>query len=283
VIPKAVHDWLEENGLGVVKATHPVSGGCINNGTRLETDRGEWFFLKTNTRLPPDTFSREAAGLAALRVSDGPRVPEPLLHGPGFLLIEDLASAPRRSDFWESLGNQLAALHHHTNDQFGFDHDNYLGSTPQMNPWMADGYAFFAEARLIFQANLARLNGHFQPAEVQMVERLCSRLPELVPEQPASLLHGDLWSGNVISDSAGQPAIIDPAVYYGWAEAEIGMTALFGGFGEAFYRTYEAAARLEPGWRDRLEIYNLYQLLNHLNIFGRGYYGQVMAVLNRYA
>lgn len=283
MIPKAIHDWLEENGYGTVKSTRPVSGGCINNGVRFETSSREQFFLKTNANLPTDTFSREAAGLNALRVPGGPRVPEPLLYGPDFLLTEDLAPAPRRPDFWPTLGNQLAALHSRTNDNFGFDHDNYIGATPQMNPWMANGCAFFNVARLSFQAGLAELNGYFQPAEVKMVERICRRLPELVPEQPASLLHGDLWSGNVISDSSGQPAIIDPAVHYGWAEAELGMTALFGGFADSFYRTYESATRLEPGWRDRLEIYNLYHLLNHLNLFGQGYYPQVMAVLNKYS
>jgi fructosamine-3-kinase len=125
-------------------------------------------------------------------------------------------------------------------------------------------------------------NGYFQSSELRRVERLCSRLAELIPPQPASLLHGDLWCGNVISDRTGSPAIIDPAVHFGWAEAELGMTALFGGFSEAFYRAYEQVRPLAQGWRERLEIYNLYHLLNHLNLFGSGYYDPVLSILRRY-
>jgi fructosamine-3-kinase len=111
---------------------------------------------------------------------------------------------------------------------------------------------------------------------------LAARLPQLVPQQPASLLHGDLWSGNAISDRHGAPAIIDPAVYYGWAEAELAMTALFGAFAESFYQAYQEMRPLESGWRERFDIYNLYHLLNHLNLFGESYLGEVRAILRRY-
>lgn len=282
-VPQQVAAWLQAQGYGEVARVAPVGGGCINNGARLATASGHTFFLKTNSSAPPDMFAREAEGLEALRVPDGPRVPRPYLWGRDFLLLEDLAPASRRPDFWETLGRQLAALHRHTNPRFGFAHDNYIGSTPQPNPWTEDGYAFFAEHRLLFQARLAHRRGLLSQEDVRRVERLAARLPDLVPPQPASLLHGDLWSGNVIPDEHGQPALIDPATHYGWAEAELGMTQLFGGFPEAFYRAYEEVRPLTPGWRERFPIYNLYHLLNHLNLFGESYYGSVRQVLRRYA
>ncbi len=282
MLPSLVEQWLEDNGFGVVSSSRPVSGGCINNGARLFTASGRTFFLKTNSSLPPDTFALEAEGLSALSVSDGPHLPQPLLAGAGFLLLEDLAPAPKQPDFWPVLGRQLACLHNHTSPRFGFAHHNYLGSTPQPNPWMEDGFAFFAQQRLMFQAKLAQHNGFLGDLEMHLMDHLCSRLPELVPPQPASLIHGDLWSGNVISDSLGQPAIIDPAAHYGWAEAELGMTALFGDFPTAFYQAYQEHRPLEPGWRERLPIYNLYHLLNHLNLFGMSYYADVMAILRRF-
>ncbi len=282
MIPNAVAAWLQDRGYGAVVGELPVAGGCINNGERLQTKSGESFFLKTNTSAPNDMFAREAEGLTELRKANGPRSPKTYLWAEEFLLMEDLDPAPRAADYWENLGRQLAQLHQNTNARFGFAHNNYLGSTPQPNKWAADGYEFFAEQRLGFQARLARDNGGLTTSEAAAVERLAARLPELVPLQPASLIHGDLWGGNAVSDAAGQPALIDPAAYYGWAEAELGMTMLFGGFAEEFYRAYAENRPPEKGWRGRLDIYNLYHLLNHLNLFGNGYHEQVMRVLRRF-
>ena len=276
-------DWCLAQGLGRVTRIQSVGGGCINHGARLETESGPTCFLKTNPSAPADMFQREAEGLTALATPDGPRFPRPLLAGPDFLLLEDLAPAPRQPDYWESLGRQLAALHAHRGERFGFEAGNYLGSTPQPNPWTVDGHGFFAEHRLLFQARLARRRGLLEPADLAKAEVLARKLPELVPPQPPALIHGDLWSGNAISGPQGEPALIDPAAHYGWAEAELGMTALFGGFSEAFYRAYEEAAGLQAGWRGRLPVYNLYHLLNHLNLFGAGYLGQVQGILDRFA
>lgn len=282
MIPAKASDWLAEQGFGAVTQNRAVGGGCINHGARLETRSGKTFFLKTNRSTPADMFAREAEGLQALRVADGPRVPEPYVWGPDFLLLEDLSPAGRQPDYWPEFGRGLAALHNHTNDRFGFPHDNYIGSTPQPNTWRADGCEFFTGERLLFQARLAQVNGLLTKDQARSVERLAARLPELVPVQPPALIHGDLWSGNAIADESGRPAIIDPAAHYGWAEAELGMTTLFGSFPAVFYEAYQEVHPLEPGWRERLPLYNLYHLLNHLNLFGAGYLGQVLAVLRRY-
>ncbi len=282
-LPSAVVRWLEAQGHGKVTQVLPVGGGCINHGARLITASGATFFLKTNPAAPADMFAREAEGLAALRVPGGPRIPQAFLWGPDFLLLEDLAAARRHAEFWETLGRQLAALHQHTHSRFGFAHDNYLGRTPQPNPWTEDGVTFFAEHRLLYQARLAHRRGLLPSEDLRRAERLAGRLSRLIPPQPASLIHGDLWSGNVIPDAQGAPALIDPATHYGWAEAELGMTALFGGFPEAFYRAYIEVRPLTPGWRERWPLYNLYHLLNHLNLFGKSYYPAVKQTLQRYA
>lgn len=282
MIPDKVRRWLQETSRGAVTSERPVSGGCINNGARLELEDGSSLFLKTNASAPEDMFAREAEGLEALRNAGGPRLPEPFLWDQEFILLEDLQPAPRAADHWERLGRELATLHKKVNSRFGFDHDNYLGTTRQPNPWCDDGYEFFAEQRLGFQTRLARDNDLLTRAEANEISSLAGRLPWLIPPQPASLIHGDLWGGNAISDQRGLPALIDPAAHYGWAEAELAMTALFGGFAPAFYTAYVEARPLETGWADRLPIYNLYQLLNHLNLFGAGYHGQVMEIVRHF-
>ncbi|MBX3046067.1 MAG: fructosamine kinase family protein [Anaerolineales bacterium] len=281
-LPAAVTEWLAQHGHGAIVSSSLAAGGCINNGTHLLTQSGACFFLKTNSHAPAGMFAREAEGLAALAATASLRVPAVHLAGPDFLLLEDLQPAARAAGYWPALGRGLAKLHQHTSPEFGFAHDNYIGSTPQPNGWLADGYAFFAERRLGYQAHLAHSRGLLTADEVAAIQRLAARLPQLVPPQPASLLHGDLWAGNAIADAHGAPALIDPAVYYGWAEAELAMTALFGGFPPEFYAAYAAERPLEPGWRERFGLYNLYHLLNHLNLFGRSYHEQVMEIVDSY-
>jgi fructosamine-3-kinase len=282
-VPSAVADWFHDQGFGEIARTESVGGGCINTGARVFTRRGSSFFLKVNPSAPEDMFAREAEGLEALRQSGGPRAPRPFLWARDFLLAEDLAPDAPSPDYWSALGRALACLHEHVSPRYGFDHDNYIGSTPQPNGWMDDGYEFFAAHRLLFQAHLAHRRGSLPAKDVARVEALAGRLKDLVPSQPASLIHGDLWSGNVISGPGGEACLIDPACHYGWAEAELGMTDLFGGFGSEFYAAYAACRPMPEGWRDRLPIYNLYHLLNHLNLFGGSYLASVRRVLDRYA
>jgi len=283
LIPGEVLVWLEAEGFGSPGHTQGVSGGCINNGVRLKTTTGASFFLKTNPHCPPDMFAQEVAGLHALSVPGGPRVPKPYLHGADFLLMEDLSPAPRKADYWETFGEQMAALHLHTHPRFGFEADNYIGSTPQPNPWTEDGFDFYARHRFGFQADLAARNGLLTSQEAAEVHRMAERLRELVPGQSASILHGDLWSGNATTDETGQPAIIDPAAYYGWAEADLAMMVLFGSPPSRFFDAYQAVRPLANGWQERFTLYNSYHLLNHLNLFGRSYHAQTMSAVRRFS
>lgn len=286
-VPEQVTRYIESQGWGQITSAEPVGGGCINDTRCVTTSNGPQLFLKLNTSTPPDMFQREAEGLEALAVEGGPRVPRPYLVGEEFLLLEYLSPALPKKDYWETLGRRLAHVHSTTQPRFGFAHNNYLGSTPQPNRWDENGFNFFAEQRLVFQGKLAREHGRLSQARLNQIEKLAARLNELVPEQPASLLHGDLWSGNVIAgtegaDPEGQACLIDPAAHFGWAEADLAMTTLFGGFPESFYAAYAAARPLAPGYRSRFEIYNLYHLLNHLNLFGSSYLGSVEQILTKY-
>lgn len=281
-VPGPVLAWLAAEGHGRVVELQPVAGGCINQGAILRTASGPSFFLKQNSDAPADMFLREVEGLRALVVEGGPRLPAALLTGADFLLLEDLRPAAPTPEYWETFGRQLARLHGHTSDTFGFQHDNFLGTTPQPNPPTPDGFEFFAVDRLEFQARLAHARGLLAASDLERALKLARSLRNWIPEQPASLIHGDLWSGNALSGPAGEPAIIDPAAHYGWAEAELGMTDLFGGFPDPFYAAYLEVRPFQSGWRDRLPIYNLYHLLNHLNLFGGGYLGQVQEILRRF-
>lgn len=283
MIPEPVQTWCAENGYGKGTSTQPVGGGCINHGARLTTTSGDTFFLKTNSHAPEKMFLREAEGLRALQIQDGPAVPQVYCYDVDFILMEDLKPAAPVRDYWVVFGRRLAALHEHTHPSFGFEHDNYIGSTLQPNSWNEDGCAFFGHSRLEYQADLASRRGLLDDKDRQRIASIVRRLPELIPSQPASLIHGDLWSGNIIADTSGQPAIIDPAVHYGWGEAELGMTALFGSFPDVFYRAYQEIRPLAAGWQNRLPLYNLYHLLNHVNLFGAGYLSQTRAILQRYA
>lgn len=283
MFPEKLTNFIIEQGWGEITSAQALGGGCINNAQVLATTSGPRLFLKQNRAIPADMFTREADGLRELgNVNNAPRVPQVLLEDASFLLLEYLTPEPRHPRSWEIFGAELANLHLHTAPRFGFHADNYIGSTPQPNPWEEDGQTFFAEHRLLFQAQLAHKNGLLDPDRIRQVERLCQRLPELVPSQPASLLHGDLWSGNIHTGPGGLACLIDPAACYGWAEADLAMANLFGSLPAEFYAAYENVRPLAPGYRARFDIYNLYHLLNHLNLFGYSYLTQVHAILRRY-
>lgn len=282
-LPPEVRTWLSEGGQGKAISADPVAGGCIHQARSLRTAAGGRYFLKSNLSAPPDIFAAEAAGLRALQVPGGPVVPQVFLVGETFLLLEDLQPGPRRSDFWHIYGGQLARLHLQRNARFGFERDNYIGSSPQQNGWMRSGVAFFRERRLGPQIQWGLENGLLNAGDARLCDALLQKLDDLLPEEPPVLIHGDLWSGNLITDSNGNPALIDPAVYYGWAEADLAMAELFGSYPDSFYAAYQQINPLLPGFRERFPLYNLYHLLNHLNLFGRGYLPAIREILRRFS
>ena len=271
---------------------NPSGGGCINDARVIRLEDGRRFFLKSNPRPLPGLFEREAEGLEALAKAEAIRVPRPIGVGGEkqktipFILMEYIEPGRPQSGFQETFGRQFARLHQNTRTQrFGFDHDNYLGSTPQPNGWKEDWVEFWRERRLGFQLDVARKNRLSDPEMNRLGDHLLERLDDLIgePSEPACLLHGDLWGGNYLADERGAPVLIDPAAYYGRREADLAMTYLFGGFDRRFYEAYEEVWPLAPGSETRLEIYKLHHLLNHLNLFGGGYRGGCLAILRRLA
>ncbi|MBL8993407.1 MAG: fructosamine kinase family protein [Spirochaetia bacterium] len=263
------------------------SGGSINRTSILELSNGERVFLKENGMEYGDMFAKEARGLAALRVTGGPRIPEALAFGRNdreqFLLLEYIASGNKRSDFLEDFGRRLAHLHLNHGKHFGFDEDNFIGSTVQINTREDRWTTFFGKHRLLFQAALAVKNHLLEISVFDRIEKLALGLEAYFRKDTApSILHGDLWAGNIMCDGSGTCVIFDPAVYYGDGEADLAMTELFGRLDEKFYKAYGEIIPPEPGYEDRREIYNLYHLLNHLNLFGESYLGRVMSTLSRF-
>lgn len=271
-----------------VESERPVGGGCIANGSRVKLTDGRSFFVKQSSSLPGGMFVAEARGLEALASEHGPRVPRVEAYSTGevggYIVLEWIEQGERGAGFAEDFGHRLAALHaEHRVDRFGFDEDNYIGSTPQPNGWMDSWHGFVRERRIGFQTRLARENGLLDERDVRAIEAVLGRLESLLPapEHP-SVLHGDLWGGNYLVDTDGGAVLIDPAAYYGHREADLAMTELFGGFPARFYDAYAEAWPLQPGYRERVSLYNLYHLLNHANIFGGGYVSSVRSVVSRY-
>ncbi len=261
-----------------------LGGGCINEALVL-TCGSHSYFVKLNSADLLPMFEAEAAGLTTLAATATLRVPGPLCSGSGagraWLVLEYLDLGRGRPTGWADAGRGLAALHRHTGASFGWVRDNTLGATPQHNAPDRDWARFWAQRRLGFQLDLAARHGHGGALQRQG-EALLGRLPALIDHGPApSLLHGDLWGGNLAFAEGGEPVVFDPAVYYGDREADLAMTELFGGFPGDFYAAYREAWPLDPGYSTRRDLYNLYHVLNHLNLFGGGYLGQALDLMGR--
>ena len=282
-------DWasirtaLHSAGIDVEGAEpRPVSGGDISAAWRLDSAAGS-VFLKTGLASSYEMFAAEAEGLSELAQANAVRVPAVIAlgehGGSAFVALEWLRfeSIDRASE--RLLGEQLAALHRTTQPRYGWHRDNTIGLTAQNNAWSDSWVDFFREQRLGYQLELAAGNGFtgaLQTEGAQLLKRLPVFYEHYTPV--ASLLHGDLWGGNWASCD-GQPVIFDPAVYYGDRETDLAMTRLFGGFGKAFYEAYESSWPLQPGHRQRRDLYQLYHVLNHLNLFGSGYLGRAMGLI----
>ncbi|MDX1632305.1 MAG: fructosamine kinase family protein [Thermoanaerobaculia bacterium] len=277
-----------EGTRGPVAEVHPVGGGCIHDAARVRFADGEERFVKWNRSAPSDMFPAEAAGLRALAETGALRVPgDPEAgnrDGLRFLSMEAIDEGSRGSEFFRRFGRGLAQLHRRSpSERHGFDHDNYIGSTPQPNGWLEDGVEFVRTRRLGHQLEIARSRGRSEWRLDRLGKRLLDRLEEWLGglDEPPCLLHGDLWSGNFLVEEGGVPVLVDPAVYYGHREADLAMTRLFGGFPPEFYRAYEEVWPLPPGSEDRIAIHQLYHLLNHLNLFGGSYRSGCLRILDR--
>lgn len=255
-----------------------ISGGCINTAYCIADDNRR-YFIKLNTADKLPMFAAEAAGLNEIHHSQALRVPTPICWGKNesqaWLVMEYLEMRPTPKCDAVTLGSGLAAMHRFCADQYGWQRNNTIGDTPQINTQSSDWIQFWRTNRLGYQLQLAKNNGYTGNLQ-KRGERLMAELDHFFAENsPApSLLHGDLWSGNYSFDTTGQPVLFDPAIYYGDREADIAMTELFGGFPADFYAAYHASYPLDSGYETRKTLYNLYHILNHLNLFGGGYLRQ---------
>ena len=272
-----------------VETFFAISGGSINQTHVLKLTNGQRVFMKQNPSPPTDFFLSETRGLKLLsQVKNGPRIPKPLavqsVSRPTFILLEYIESSSEDENFAEKLALSLAELHRMSQEHYGLDHDNYIGSTPQKNALEKDGIVFFRDQRIDFQRQLARRSGLLPVTIDKEIDSLCDELGKFLNisgEKPA-LLHGDLWSGNYFPDSEGKPCIFDPAVYYGLREADLAITELFGRLPQKFYDIYQEVFPMNPGYEERKDLFNLYHLLNHLNIFGSSYLSSVQQIVKRY-
>lgn len=272
-----------------VESSFAISGGSINQTQVLSLTNGQRVFCKRNPSPPADFFLAETRGLTLLaQAKSGLRIPKPIAvqsgSRPTFLLLEYIESSADDKKFAEQLAISLAQLHRMSQEYYGLDHDNYIGSTPQKNTLEKDGIVFFRDQRINFIRQLARQSGLLPVAIDKKLDLLCDKFEKFLNisgEKPA-LMHGDLWSGNYFPDNDGKPCVFDPAVYYGLREADLAMTELFGRLPQKFYDVYQEVFPINPGYKERKDLFNLYHLLNHLNIFGNSYLSSVERVVKRY-
>jgi fructosamine-3-kinase len=267
----------------VIANTKPISGGCINQGYQVNS-LDKTYFVKLNDASQVEMFAAEALGLQQIKATQTITVPQPICWGTAdnssYIVLQWLDLGTSSNSSWTMLGQQLAAMHRAvTNHGFGWSRNNTIGSTPQINSWMDNWADFFAEQRIGYQLKLAQRRGGSFPETNRVVDGVREQLADWQPQ--ASLLHGDLWSGNAAISRDGAPIIFDPATYYGDRETDLAMTELFGGFPPAFYQGYNEAWSLDRGYSNRKSIYNLYHVLNHFNLFGGGYANQAKTIIQK--
>ena len=273
-----------------ITQTDRLSGGDINKAYALTLNTGDKIFMKANAKSNAAFFTAEAAGLTAIAATKAISTPKIICTGTddgedvgySFLLLEYIKSSGKIKTYWETFARELAAMHKaDVGKEFGFSQDNFIGARPQQNTKSSSWISFFRDQRLSPQFKAA--DSYFTPADRSKITKLLDNLDRFLvePEQP-SLLHGDLWSGNLMCGSDGKAMLIDPACYVGHREADLAMTEFFGGFPQSFYDAYKEAFPLQPGYEERRDLYNLYQLLNHLNLFGPTYLEPVLTITGEY-
>lgn len=273
---------IEEQLQCSITSQQTTGGGCIAQTSIIQTNDGRNYFLKQG--FEGSMFQKEANGLIELRKAKAFAVPEVILVANNFLLLEAIETGNKENSFFNTFGVAFAHLHQYTNDQFGFFEDNYIGSTPQINKASTSWMEFYFNHRLLYQYQLAEQNGYADKHVRDGFHIIEKRLPAILDgsEEKPCLLHGDLWGGNYMVGPNGEPVLIDPAVYYGHREADLAMTKLFGGFSVEFYNSYFNTYPLKEGYQYRENIYLLYHVLNHLNLFGTSYRSQAIQLMNSY-
>lgn len=288
MIPDKLQSHIQQALDQAIKSDQQVSGGSINQAAKITLSDGRKCFLKWHQTADPAMFEKEEKGLNLLASAEtGLRVPDVFATGQtednvGYLVQEFITEGRANPDSATNFGRNLALLHQHHKTQFGLDHENFIGRLPQSNNWHENWIDFFVEERMQPQLQMATDAGKLGNYTISHFESMYKQLPEILPEQAPSLLHGDLWGGNYFYDEAGNATIYDPAVYYGHREIELAFTHLFGGFSGDFYRAYKDAYPLEPEFNSRKDLYNLYPLLVHANMFGGHYAQQVKSIVKRF-
>jgi len=288
MLPDSLRIKIKRQLAGEILSAKSVSGGSINRAARVEISGLGPCFLKWNRTADPDMFQKEVHGLKLLTSADsGLRIPEIILQDTtddrtGFLLLEYVSQGKPGENSARNFGERLAKLHSLRNEQFGLEEPNYIGRLPQQNNWHENWTDFFIQERIQPQLDMALQAGKLHRNISDAFDKLFAKLPDIFPEDQPSLLHGDLWGGNYFYDENGEAVIFDPAVYYGHREIELAFTHLFGGFSSAFYDAYRKVLPMEPGFETRKNIYNLYPLLVHTNLFGGSYARQVEGIVRRF-
>lgn len=269
-----------------IKKASTVSGGDISQAYHLETTTSNYFLKLNTTPNALQMFQNEVYSLQTIAKTNTIKTPKVIacsnFENAAFLVLEFIESKSPSSEDFIKLGEQLAQLHQCTSETFGLKQDNFIGRLPQSNTQHNTWGDFYTQERLIPQLELAKQKGLLYKTECPTSEHIKSQLKPFFESIKPSLLHGDLWSGNYLIATDGTPYLIDPAIYFGHNEVDVAMSKLFGGFGDGFYERYFSYFPNDKGAWARIDIYQLYYLLVHLNMFGRSYYGSVSAILNRY-
>lgn len=271
---------------GNLRVLRSVSGGSINKCFQIAYSK-ESFFLKVNSAVKfPNMFIAEAEGLKQIGLTNTIQVPKVICYGVSngeqYLVLEWIEHGINNASAQKEMGRNLAQLHKNTQLQFGLDHDNYMGSLTQTNKRNSSWSEFFINERLMPQVEFAKHRNLLSNRVLEQFEILYKRLDFLFPLEIPALVHGDLWSGNYLINYLNKPVLIDPAIFYAHREVDIAMTTLFGGFQQTFYDSYHEMFPLQEGWKERLDLWNLYPLLIHVNLFGQSYVSQLMTILNRF-
>ena len=263
-----------------------VSGGDINDAFCIQTNRKSFFVKSNDAPFANDMFEKEADGLRLIEQTNTIAVPKIIGHHTtdhvAFLILEWIESASPNLQFWKNFGTQLALLHQQSVPTFGLNYPNYIGSLVQKNELESDAISFLINQRLMPQIELANSHNKIDSNTMDTFQKLFKKLPELIPNEKPSLIHGDLWNGNFMADKNGKVVLVDPSATYGLREFDLAMSKLFGGFDSRFYNSYENTFPTEKGLEDRIPIYQLYYLMVHVNLFGGGYLNSVKNILSKF-